>query len=70
MSQSIDDDVLKILALDSNPNENERRLSAELIVARAALASLKRNPERRSDKPSEPAFEGGEDEHIGDDDSL
>ena len=70
MSQSIDNDVLTILASDSNPNENERKLSPELIVARAASTSLSHKPKRRSDKPNEPEYEGGEDEHIDDNDDL
>ena len=68
MSQPIDDDVVKMSVSNANPNENERRSSAEQIEARAALASLKREPKRRSDKPSEPEYEGGEDEHVDDDD--
>ncbi len=55
MSQSIDDDVLKIPASDSNS---------------AASTSLRRKPKHRSDKPNEPEYEGGEDEHIDDDDDL
>ena len=70
MSQSIDDDVLKILASDSNPNENEQKLSPELTEARSASTSLRRKPKRRSDKPNEPEYEGGEDEHIDDNDDL
>ncbi|MGO8971971.1 MAG: hypothetical protein ACLQJ0_24360 [Steroidobacteraceae bacterium] len=61
---------MKILASDSNSNENERKLSAELIVARAASTSLGHEPKHRSDKPNEPEYEGGEDEHIDDDDDL
>ena len=55
MSQSINDDVLKNLASGSNS---------------AASTSLTRKPKHRSDKPNEPEYEGGEDEHIEDDDEL
>jgi len=68
MSQSIDNDVLKSLTSNSNPNENVRKLSPEPVEARAASTSLSRKPNRRSDKPNEPEYEGGEDEHIADDD--
>lgn len=68
MSQSIDHDVLKILASDSNPNE--RKIGPETIEARAASTHPRRGPNRRSDKPNQPEYEGGEDEHIEDDDDL
>jgi hypothetical protein len=70
MSQSIHDDVSKIPASDSKPNANERKSSRGPIEARAAATSLRPKPDRRSDKPNEPEYEGGEDEHIGDDDDL
>ena len=66
MSQSIGNDVSKIPASDSNPNE--RKLIREPIEARTASTSLRRKASRRSDKPNEPEYEGGEDEHIDDDD--
>ncbi len=68
MSKSISDDVLKNPASDSNPNE--RKIGPELFEARATSVPPRRNPNRRSDKPNEPEYEGGEDEHIEDDDDL